>query len=265
MSFAPSANRVVLPAPTKAVIGPRNRGEIVVKARYVVLLLCITASAAWVAAQETLPGGAAVQGTPATQPPPTDARHYSYALGLDLGTSFRNDKMQLDVESVMAGVRDGLEGKDPKYSLELCQLAMQRLAEERMQVMLQRNKQFLAENAKAQGVQVTPSGLQYKVLKAGDGPTPTAEDTVRVHYRGQLIDGTVFDESYGGEPAVLDITGPPGVIPGWKEALEMMKVGAKWQLAVPSNLAYGEQGRGPIPPGATLVFEVELLGIEGKQ
>jgi FKBP-type peptidyl-prolyl cis-trans isomerase len=233
-------------------------------------------SAAWVGAQETLPGGAAqqaapgaqpapVQGAPSAEQPPTDARHYSYALGLDLGTSFRNDKLPLDIESVMAGVRDGLEGKDPQYSMELCQLAMQRLSDERIAVIERKNKEYLIQNAKAEGVQTTPSGLQYKVLKSGDGGTPTAEDTVKVHYRGQLIDGTVFDESYGGEPATLKISGPRGVIPGWREALEQMKVGDKWQLVVPSNLAYGERGYpGAIPPSATLIFEVELLGIEGK-
>jgi FKBP-type peptidyl-prolyl cis-trans isomerase len=239
----------------------------------VLLLVVVALSAAWVVAQETLPGGApqqsasgeaapAVQGQPDTQPPPTDARHYSYALGLDLGTSFRNDKLPLDVESVMAGVRDGLEGKDPQFSLELCGVAMERLSAGRMAAMQQRNKEFLVENAKVQGVQTTPSGLQYKVLKSGDGATPTATDTVKVHYRGQLVDGTVFDESYGGEPVALEVS---RVIPGWTEALEMMKVGDKRQLVIPSNLGYGERGAGGvIPPNATLIFEIELLGIEGK-
>jgi FKBP-type peptidyl-prolyl cis-trans isomerase len=226
--------------------------------------MALAVGATWVVAQETLPGGAPAQGSPARQAPPTDARHYSYALGLDLGTSFRNDKLPLDVDSVLAGVRDGLEGKDPKFSLELCQVAVERLTQQRMQVLARRNQEFLVQNAKAEGVQVTPSGLQYKVLKTGNGPTPTAEDTVRVHYRGQLIDGTVFDESYGGDPAVLEISGPRGVIPGWKESLEMMKVGDKWQLVLPSKLAYGDQGGGPIPPHSTLIFEVELLGIEDK-
>jgi FKBP-type peptidyl-prolyl cis-trans isomerase len=240
-----------------------------VKLRYIAVLIALTVGATWVVAQETLPGGTpgesaapAVQGAPAKEAPPTDARHYSYALGLDLGTSFRNDKLPLDVDSMLAGVRDGLEGKDPQYGLELCQLAMGRLSEERIAVMERRNQEFLVENAKAQGVQVTPSGLQYKVLASGDGPTPTAEDTVRVHYRGQLVDGTVFDESYGGDPATLEVS---RVIPGWTEALEAMKVGDKWQLVIPAKLGYGDRGAGGvIPPGATLIFEVELLGIEDK-
>jgi FKBP-type peptidyl-prolyl cis-trans isomerase len=241
------------------------------KIRTIALLVAVALSAAWVVAQETLPvapgqaappaAGAAAPGAPA-EAPPTDARHYSYALGLDLGTSFRNDKLPLDLESVMAGVRDGLEGKDPKFSMDLCAASIERLSTERMKAMERRNKEYLVENAKAEGVQTTPSGLQYKVLKSGDGPTPTAEDTVKVHYRGQLVDGTVFDESLGGDPASLQVS---GVIPGWTEALEQMKVGDKWQLVIPSDLAYGERGYpGAIPPSATLIFEIELLGIEGK-
>jgi FKBP-type peptidyl-prolyl cis-trans isomerase FklB len=252
------------------------------KIRAIALLVAVALSTAWVVAQEALPvapgqaaaspqAGAAAPGAPAAAPS-TDARHYSYALGLDLGTSFRNDKLPLDVESVMAGVRDGLEGKDPKFSMELCAASIERLAAERTaamqrrnKAMQQRSKEYLVENAKVEGVQTTPSGLQYKVLKSGDGATPTAEDTVKVHYRGQFVDGTVFDESYGGEPASLALSGPRGVIPGWVEALEKMKVGDKWQLVVPSDLGYGEQGYpGAIPPNATLIFEIELLGIEGK-
>jgi FKBP-type peptidyl-prolyl cis-trans isomerase FklB len=245
-------------------------------------LVVIACSAAWVIAQETLPGAAPAntqaepggappaaaaapvpgQEPPATEQPPTDARHYSYAIGLELGTSFRNDKAELDLDSLLAGLRDGLQGANPRYSEEICQVALERLNEQRMQAMQRRNEEFLVENAKAQGVQTTASGLQYKVIKAGNGPTPTAKDTVQVHYRGQLVDGTVFDESYGGEPAILPVA---RVIPGWSEALEQMKVGDKWQLVIPPKLGYGEQGAGGvIPPNATLIFDVELLGIQGK-
>ena len=243
----------------------------------VALVVGLSLGGAWVVAQESLPAGgpapstggqqatgANPQGTPDQDAPPTDARHYSYAMGLDLGTSFRGDKLPLDVDSLMAGVRDGLEGKDPQYSLELCQLAIERLTQQRMAMLDRANKQYLVDNAKVQGVQTTPSGLQYKVIKRGAGTSPTAEDRVQVHYRGLMVDGTVFDETYGGEPAVLDLSGPTGVIPGWREALEQMKVGDKWQLVIPGNLGYGAQGRGPIPPNATLIFEVELLGIEKK-
>ena len=196
------------------------------------------------------------------QEPPTDARHYSYAIGLDLGAKFRGDKLPLDVDSVLAGVRDGLEGKDPRYSAELCQVAIQRLQQQEMDALQRRNQEYLVQNAKAQGVQTTASGLQYKVIKSGDGASPAADDTVQVHYRGQLVDGTVFDESYGGEPAALPVN---RVIPGWSEALQQMKVGDKWQLVIPANLAYRDRGAGDtIPPNATLIFDVELLGIQGK-
>ncbi|RIK85542.1 MAG: hypothetical protein DCC67_03840 [Planctomycetota bacterium] len=246
-------------------------------------LVCVAAvcSAAWVVAQESLPSGGspgpdsgaaagspaadrqpAAGGQPAAAQPPTDARHYSYAIGLELGARFRADQLTLDSDSLLAGLRDGLQGADPRYAPQLCQLAMERLAQQQMQSMQQRNEEFLVANAKAQGVQTTASGLQYKIIKVGAGPSPTANDTVQVHYRGQLVDGTVFDESYGGQPAEL----PLGqVIPGWSEALQRMKVGDKWQLVIPAKLAYGEQGAaGVIPPNSTLIFEVELLGIQGK-
>ncbi len=120
---------------------------------------------------------------------------------------------------------------------------------------------FLAENAKKEGVKTTASGLQYKVIKSGTGATPKPTDTVKVHYHGTLIDGTVFDSSVQrGEPITFPVT---GVIPGWVEALQMMKVGDKWQLFIPAKLAYGEHSPTPaIPPNSVLIFEVELLGIE---
>ena len=120
---------------------------------------------------------------------------------------------------------------------------------------------FLAENAKKEGVKTTASGLQYKVIKSGTGESPTLSDTVKVHYHGTLIDGTVFDSSVQrGEPISFPVG---GVIPGWVEALQLMKVGDKWQLVIPAKLAYGEQSPSPaIPPNSVLIFEVELLGIE---
>ena len=123
---------------------------------------------------------------------------------------------------------------------------------------------FLETNKKKEGVQTLPSGLQYKVLKAGAGKKPTATDTVTVHYRGTLIDGKEFDSSYRrGKPATFPVN---GVIPGWTEALQLMEEGAKWELFIPSNLAYGERSAGgDIGPNATLIFEVELISIEQKK
>ena len=129
---------------------------------------------------------------------------------------------------------------------------------------LKEGETFLAENAKKDGVKSTASGLQYKVLKSGSGATPKSSDEVKVHYHGKLIDGTVFDSSVDrGEPVTFPVT---GVIPGWVEALQLMKVGDKWQIYLPSKLAYGAQGAGgKIGPNAVLVFDVELLGIGGAK
>jgi FKBP-type peptidyl-prolyl cis-trans isomerase FklB len=123
---------------------------------------------------------------------------------------------------------------------------------------------FLAENKKKEGVKTLPSGLQYKVIKAGTGKKPKSTDTVTVHYRGALINGAEFDSSFKrGQPATFLVS---KVIPGWTEALQLMEVGAKWQLFIPSSLAYGEQGAGSdIGPNATLIFEVELVSIQGKK
>lgn len=199
---------------------------------------------------------------PAAEAPPTDARHYCYAIGLDIGRSFGKDKIEFDVDSLVAGIKDGLAGGDPKYNEELCSAAMVRLNAIRGDSLIKRNQDYLATNGKAAGVKTTDSGLQYKVLASGTGATPGPTDVVKVHYRGKLIDGTVFDESYGGEPLALPVN---KVIKGWTEALGMMKVGDKWELTIPSELAYGDDGAGDvIPPHSTLVFQIELLGIEGK-
>lgn len=205
--------------------------------------------------QESLPVG-----PPPADAPPTDARHYSYAIGLDVGSSFGKDQIELDVDSLLAGVRDGLAGAKPKFDKDLCRASLERLAVVRSQSLKKKNQEYLAANAKAPGVQTTPSGLQYKVISSGSGATPGPQDTVKVHYRGQLIDGSVFDESIGGDPVMLPVN---RVIPGWTEALQKMKVGDKWQLTIPAELAYREVGAGDvIPPNSTLIFDLELLGIE---
>jgi FKBP-type peptidyl-prolyl cis-trans isomerase FklB len=221
----------------------------------VALILFVVA--ACVIAQETLPGGEAAPDPLATAPP-TDARHYSYAIGRDIGASFRDDGMELDVDSLAAGLRDALAGAKPKYDEELCGVAIRRMYLARNDKLRERNAEFLVKHAKEEGVQRLPSGLQYKVLKTGDGASPKPTDTVQVHYVGKFIDGETFDQS-GEEPAEFQVD---GVIPGWTEALQKMKVGDAWQLVVPAELAYGEQGDEVIPPFSTLVFEIELVGIK---
>jgi FKBP-type peptidyl-prolyl cis-trans isomerase len=221
---------------------------------------CFALATAWVIAQETLPSL-----DPLATAPPTDARHYSYAIGQQIGESFRKDDVAIDPDSLLAGLKDALAGAEPKYSAELCDIAMQRMMRDqtekmrkRGEVALKEGAAFLAKNAKAPGVTVLPSGLQYKVIAAGNGPSPTATDTVRVNYRGTFIDGEMFDES-GADPAVFPVN---RVIDGWTEALVRMRVGDKWQLVIPSDLAYGPDGNDAIPPNSVLMFEVELLGID---
>jgi FKBP-type peptidyl-prolyl cis-trans isomerase len=193
----------------------------------------------------------------------TVVNYYSYAIGLEIGANFHKDKIPLEVESLVTGLRDGLTGGEPKFDEKVLQQALVQLNQKRMKQMIEQNKQFLVDNRNAPGIQVTESGLQYKILKQGNGPSPSASDVVQTHYRGALIDGTEFDSSYArGEPATFRVG---GVIGGWTEALQMMKVGDKWQLFLPSELAYKDQGAGDvIPPHATLIFEIELLGIEKK-
>lgn len=223
--------------------------------------MAVALAAVRVDAQEALPA-AAPPAAPAGAPGSIGPAQWSYAIGLDMGKSFGATKIAIDLESLVAGFRDGLAGKDPQYPAEVCSQALQQLGKEQMKAMQEKDKAYLVTNGKAQGVQTTPSGLQYKVLKKGDGPTPTKADTVTVHYRGKLVNGQVFDESYGGEPASF---GVGQVIPGWTEALQLMKVGDKFEVVIPAELGYGARGAGDvIPPNSTLIFEVELLGVKGK-
>lgn len=182
----------------------------------------------------------------------------SYAIGLDIGSSFHKNGIEVDAAALAAGIADAIAEKPGMTEDEMRQTLMA-FQKEIMDKAAAKQTTYLTENAKKEGVKTTASGLQYKVLKSGAGRTPKASDTVRVHYKGTLIDGTVFDSSIErGQPAEFEVG---GVIPGWTEALQLMKEGDKWQLVIPAKLAYGPRGQGPIGPNATLVFEVELLSI----
>ena len=213
----------------------------------------------WVVAEENMPGLGS-DSAPVEASAETIGR-YSYAIGLQIGRNFKREDTALNLEQLVAGVRDGMGDGKPKFDDQTLELALRQLEKLQMDAHVKKNKDYLENNAKAEGVKVFPSGLQYKVLKQGDGPKPTMEDRVKAHYSGRLIDGTVFDSSYKrNEPFVTRLD---QVIPGWTEALKNMEVGSKWEIVVPSELAYGPSGAGGvIPPHATLIFEMELLGIE---
>lgn len=190
----------------------------------------------------------------------------SYALGLSLGNNLLSSGITaLNVEKFSKGVQDVLEQNQPEISYQEAQNVIneyfQNLQAKLSEKTIAEGKAFLEENGKRSEVITLKSGLQYEIIKEGNGSVPTANNTVNVHYHGTLIDGTVFDSSVRrGEPATFGVT---QVIAGWVEALQLMPVGSKWKLYIPSNLAYGAQGAGQhIGPHTTLVFEVELLGIE---
>jgi FKBP-type peptidyl-prolyl cis-trans isomerase FklB len=191
---------------------------------------------------------------------------------MNIGKNLKRDGIDVDEALLLKGLRDGISGgkallSEDEYRATMTALQkdlMEKQAEAAKKVAEKNRKEgeaFLAENKKKEGVVALPSGLQYKVVKAGDGKNPTAKDTVETHYRGTLIDGTEFDSSYKrGQTATFPVG---GVIPGWTEALQKMKVGDKWQLFVPPELAYGERGAGrEIGPNAALLFEVELIAIK---
>jgi len=189
----------------------------------------------------------------------------SYIIGMDIGSNLKKQSVDVDVSSLARGIQDALSGAKPMLSQEETQETMTAFQKEMAGKQKQRGEAFLSENKKKEGVKTLPSGLQYKVIKAGTGKKPKVNDTVTVNYRGTLIDGTEFDSSFRrGQPATFPVS---GVIPGWTEAMQLMAEGAKWQLFVPPNLAYGERGAGGlIGPNATLIFEVELISVqENKQ
>lgn len=192
----------------------------------------------------------------------------SYGIGRQMGDQLAANPFDgVSVEAVAAGVADALNGvacpvSDADMNAAFAAISEQMKAKqaEKAQTMSAEGDKFLAENAKSDGITVTESGLQYEVIKEGEGAKPTADSTVRTHYHGTLIDGTVFDSSYErGQPAEFPVG---GVIKGWTEALQLMTTGSKWRLYVPYDLAYGEQGAGGvIGPFTTLIFDVELLDI----
>lgn len=198
----------------------------------------------------------------------SDHEKLSYAIGLQIAQSLLRQGVEVDLQSFTLAIEDAVNGVRPRLSPEemsrVLDLQRRQAAEnlrETARRNLQQGKAFLAENARRENVKVLESGLQYRVVRMGDGPRPKAGDTVRVHYTGTLVDGREFDSSHRrGEPAVLPLD---GVIEGWKQALPLMPVGSKWELYVPPDLAYGARGAGAtIGPNETLVFEIELLGIE---
>jgi len=203
----------------------------------------------------------------------TDKDKQSYAFGLNMGEGMRKNFVDLDPSVILRGLKDGLAGgktlmtdDEMKTTLTALQNQVRKEQQERMQALAETNKKasdaFLAENKTKDGVVTLPSGLQYKILQAGDGPKPEATDVVVCNYKGMLLDNTEFDSSYKrGQPATFAVT---GVIRGWTEALQLMPVGSKWQLFIPPDMAYGASGRPGIPPNSTLVFEIELLSIRPK-
>jgi FKBP-type peptidyl-prolyl cis-trans isomerase len=211
----------------------------------------------------------------AAAPDPALNEKVSYFIGTQIGNDFQKNGIELNLEVFVQAIKDAMDKKQPKYAEAELEAAMQQFQTE--MVAKQKAKadaaagdntaageKFLAENGKREGVKTTESGLQYEVLKKGDGPKPTASDTVTVHYRGTLLNGKEFDSSYSrNEPTSFPLN---GVIPGWTEGLQLMNVNSKYKFFVPSKLAYADRGAGAdIGPNATLIFEVELLSIGDKK
>ncbi|HEX7182166.1 MAG TPA: FKBP-type peptidyl-prolyl cis-trans isomerase [Thermoanaerobaculia bacterium] len=248
------------------------------------LLVLVTVGAASAqepsAQQQIKPAQPAQQNQPAApaQAPPAGAKpqsledRASYIIGFNLGSNLKQQEIPVSTEVIIRGLRDGLSGAQAALTDEEIQAAMKEFQEKmgaqqqaKMKAAGEKNKKegdaFLAANKSKPGVTTTASGLQYQITQPGTGPKPKPEDRVTVHYKGTLIDGTVFDSSYDrGQPATFGVN---QVIPGWVEALQLMNVGSKARLVIPPSLAYGENGAGQdIGPNAVLIFDVELVGIE---
>lgn len=237
-----------------------NRSTHVLRASLAVLVITLTAC------------GKKPAETPAAAAPVKPAiesvdQKVSYGIGYNVGQGLARDEfIKVDQPALLAGLTDALaktETRIPEADLEAAFAALKERANAQMaaagEKQLAAGNDYLAKNKAKAGVTVTASGLQYEVITSGTGPKPKTTDTVKVHYHGTLTDGTVFDSSVGKEPIEFPVT---GVIPGWVEALQLMSVGDKWKLTIPSALAYGPRATGKIPANSVLVFEVELLGIK---
>jgi FKBP-type peptidyl-prolyl cis-trans isomerase FklB len=230
--------------------------------------LCIfagLATAPFIATAETSKGDTLNLDTPAAKA--------GYSIGTNIGAGLKRDDLGVTLDSVIAGLTDSFTGAPEQLSAAEREAALAALQEEMVAkanaerdaagaVAKMAGEEFLGTNKSKEGVKTLPSGLQYKIVKEGEGTAPKTTDSVTVNYKGTLIDGTVFDSSYDrGEPVTFPVE---GVIAGWTEALQLMKPGSKWEIFVPSDLAYGENGAGrAIPPHAALVFDVELLKVNG--
>jgi FKBP-type peptidyl-prolyl cis-trans isomerase len=209
--------------------------------------------------------GTTVAKKPAVLTLTTQKQKASYAIGLNIGKSMHKDSVDVDPNILLRGLKDGLAGSKPLLTDDEARAAMVTLQADLRKQQEEKVHAFLAENKAREGVVALPSGLQYKILKEGTGPKPTASDTVVCNYKGTLVDNTEFDSSYKrGQPATFPVS---GVIKGWTEALQLMPVGSKWQLVIPGELGYGARGGPPgsgIGPNETLIFEVELMSIQPK-
>ncbi len=197
--------------------------------------------------------------------PKTDDEKFSYAIGYQIAESVKRQGMEVDVDSLIQAIRDDLTGTPLRISQPEMQAAVVAYQQKKFEELSDKNqkagKKYLAANKKKPGIVELPSGLQYRIVEEGSGEKPVSSDTVKVHYRGTLIDGTEFDSSYArGEPVTFQVA---NIINGWQQALILMSEGAKWQVFIPPTLAYGSGGAGQnIGPNETLVFEIELVSIE---
>ena len=244
---------------------------------YIVMmvLVCLTVISVYAAqegAKEDVqePQATVVTAAPKAETLKTEVEKVSYIIGTQIARNFKSQDIEVDLDSLMMGLKDAIDGNKlvlsqdemkTVYTAWQGKMRAKQAAKQAKEAAanLASGTAFLEANKAKEGVKVLPSGLQYKVINEGTGNTPTTKDKVKTHYRGTLIDGTEFDSSYKrNQPAEFPVT---GVIKGWTEALQLMKVGGKWELYIPANLAYGQRGRPSIPANSTLIFEIELLEI----